>query len=90
MPLLEQNLGYGVRSAGINNFMSPRNNIQKGLCPKCEGFLQQDKINHLVYCVDCPWRIDADDYDDELKDATDDYEFHDSDDALKYLNNYGR
>ena len=82
------NLGSGQRNAGINNFM-PRNNHQKGLC-NCGGFLQQDKINHLVFCMSCDWRIDADDYQDELDSVKEDYNFRDYSDNLKDLNNWGR
>ena len=69
--------------------MSPRTNIQKGLCPKCEGFLQQDKTAHIVYCMNCHWRIDLDDYKDELDSATDgDYKFKDETENLQELNNW--
>jgi len=63
-----------------------RNNLQKGLCPKCEGFLAQDKLHHLVFCKDCDFRIDADDYQEELDNAKDDYRFRDYNDNLKDLN----
>lgn len=86
MPLSGLNLGSGQRNAGIDNYIfMPRTNHQKGLC-NCGGWLQTDKLNHQVYCIECNWREDLDDYQDELDDARDDYQFRDYNDNFKDLN----
>lgn len=69
-----------------------RTNLQKGLCPKesCGGFLQDDKYANIVYCPLCHWRMDLDDFKEELESASNEYKWRDESDNLSDLNNLGR
>lgn len=65
-----------------------KSDYEKGLCPKCKGFIQYDKINDYLYCVDCHATWDSGEWEylvDKYKEE--EYEVPDVDDNLSALNN---
>ena len=65
-----------------------KSNYEKGLCPDCEGFIQYDKTNDYMYCMDCHKTWDMGEWEWLVEENREvEYKHHSTDENLSFLNN---